>query len=57
VEAIRSRIESLEGLTEEMVLKKYNIKGLEEMPNALLAVCNRDLNAWEAKIKNRSEAV
>lgn len=39
------------------MLKKYNIKGLEEMPNALLAVCNRDLNAWEAKIKNRSEAV
>ena len=49
--AIRSRIEKLEGLTEEMVLKKYRLDKLENMPMSLLAVCNKDLNTYEGKMK------
>lgn len=51
VKAIRTRIEKLDGLTEEMVLKKYRLKKLEEMPMSLLSVCNKDLNTYEDKLK------
>ena len=57
VEAIRMRIGSLEGLTEEMVLRKYNLTSLEEMPVSLLAVCNRDLNAWEHKVNEKRDEI
>lgn len=56
-EAIRMRIGSLEGLTEEMVLRKYNLTSLEEMPVSLLAVCNRDLNAWEHKVNEKRDEI
>lgn len=51
VKAIRMRIEKLDGLTEEMVIKKYRLAKLEDMPMSLLSVCNKDLNAYEAKLK------
>lgn len=57
VEAIRMRIGSLEGLTEEMVLRKYNLTSLEEMSVSLLAVCNRDLNAWEHKVNEKRDEI
>ena len=56
-EAIRMRIGSLEGLTEEMVLRKYNLTSLEEMSVSLLAVCNRDLNAWEHKVNEKRDEI
>ena len=57
VEAIRMRIGSIEGLTEEMVLRKYNLTSLEEKPVSLLAVCNRDLNAWEHKVNEKRDEI
>lgn len=50
LEAIRARIEKLDGLSEDMVCKKYRLDKLDDMPKSLLAICNADLNTYEAKM-------
>ena len=56
IKAIRARIEKLDGLTEEKVLKKYNLNSLEEMPMSMLMTCNKDLNDFETALKKKKEA-
>lgn len=51
VKALKERIRKINGLTEEMVIKKYNLAKLEDMPMSLLADCNKDLNKFEAMMK------
>lgn len=50
VKAIRARLEKV-GLEESKVLKKYNLAKLEDMTNGLLAMFNKDINDYEAKVK------
>ena len=50
VKAIRARLEKV-GLEESKVLKKYNLTKLEDMTNGLLAMFNKDINDYEAKVK------
>ena len=53
VKAIRARLEKV-GLEESKVLKKYNLTKLEDMTNGLLAMFNKDINDYEAKVKNNA---
>lgn len=48
--SIRARLSKL-GLEEGRLLKKYNLKKLEDMPVSMLATCTKDLNDYEAKTK------
>ena len=53
VKAIRARLEKV-GLEESKVLKKYNLTKLEDMTNGLLAMFNKDINDYEAKVKKNA---